>query len=217
MNAWPRSCVRDGHWASSPIAAVGPRLLVMLARHRSAARRDLASRKRARYGPSHALRDLLTMPSSDVVDAVLSPHPAWVPCSGTWHRMALSDGSLVPLDHGEIDLVSERTAAALTGEQLHGCVAAIADWASRASRARLTWLGTLAAFDTAAAWGADVLPARDAWIGARVTPSLLVSAPMADQELLQWVRWTRDIAEMRAWKSIGWTSWEACRREARTF
>lgn len=151
------------------------------------------------------------MPPSAVVDAVLTPDPAWLPCSGTWHRVALSDGSLAALDHGEIDLVAERTAAALTGEQLHGCVAAVADWASRASRVRLTWLDALASFDAAAAWGADVLPARDAWIEARVTPSLLVSAPMADQELLQWVRWTRDVGQMRAWKSIGWTSWEACR------
>ena len=208
MNAWPRTHVRrrDGLlWASSPIDVIGPRLLVALARHLSAARRDLPGGKKARYGPSHALKDLL---SGDVIDAVLRPAPAWVPCSGTWHRVRLQDGELSAVDHGEIDLLGERTASALTGEPLSGCVAAVADWASRESAVRLPWIDTLACFDVAAQWGIDAVGQRDAWITARVAPSFVVPG-VPEESILPWVTWTRDRSAIAAWHTVGWTSREA--------
>ena len=211
MMAWPRTHVRrhDGvEWASSPVAGIGPRLLVLLARHQSAARRDLPAGKKARYGPSHALKDLLALTPQLVVDAVLNPLPAWVPCSGTWHRIWLRDGELAAGDHGQIDLMAERTASAITGEPLSGCVAAVADWAGRSSAVRLPWIDTLACFDVAAQWGVDAVGHRDAWITARVAPSFVVPG-IPENALLPWVTWTRDRSAIAAWHAVGWTSREA--------
>lgn len=90
MLLWPQTHLvrRDGTtYVRSPVEGVGPRLLVLLAQHRSHARRDLPAGRRARYGPSHALHDLVQLTPEKALDEVLRPAPAWVPCSGTWHRL----------------------------------------------------------------------------------------------------------------------------------
>jgi hypothetical protein len=215
MLAWPSShrFVRRGRtWCTSPVPGIGPRLLVVLAQHRSAARRDLPGGKRARYGPSHALQDLLEMTPEAVLDEVLRPAPAWVPCGGTWHRVLLWDGQLWAMDHGDIDLESERVAAVIARERLTGCTAAMANWMEHRPRRRLSWLIALDQFDTAASWGVDELAWRDSWIEAAVRSADVRDAlpfGIGAEELLSWVGWLRDPAKIAAWRAAGWTSSEA--------
>lgn len=215
MMAWPsthRHRRSTGIVLSSPVEGIGPRLLVLLARHRSHARRDLPAGKKARYGPSHALQDLVELSPEAVLDEVLRPAPAWVPCGGTWHRVLLWDGELWAMDHGEIDVAAERVAAALSGVRLTGCVAALADWVDRACSVRLPWLETLASFEAASTWGVDELAARDCWVDARVSAETVASASayqVSDVELLRWVDWTRRLDRIADWRAVGWTSREA--------
>jgi hypothetical protein len=215
MLGWPSShrVVRRGRtWCRSPVAGIGPRLLVLLAQHRSHARRDLPGGKRARYGPSHALQDLLDMPPESVLDEVLRPAPAWVPCGGTWHRVALWDGQVWAMDHGDVDLESERIAAVIGRERLTGCIAAMDDWQRRSRPGRLPWLETLNRLDTAASWGVDEIARRDSWIDAAVRSDEVAAAAafgVSEEELLSWAGWLRDPAKIAAWRAVGWTSREA--------
>lgn len=183
-------------------------MLVRLARHRAAARR--VPGKRSRFGPLHALRELLSMPAAEIVEAVLWPEPTWVPCEGSWHRVLLRDGRLTALEHGEIDLESERVAAVLGRTRLTGCAAAVAEWEGRRNAVRLPWVETLASFDAAATY--DDLPMRDAWIEARVSASAVASAGalgIEDIELLRWVPWLRCPERIAAWRVEGWCSRDA--------
>lgn len=211
--AWPSSHRvqrRDGTYLRSPVAGIGPRLLVTMARHRSHVRRDLPNWRKARYGPSHALQDLVEADS--VVEEVLSPGPAWAPCSGTWHRVLPWGDGLWAMDHGEIDLTGERVAAAISGQRLTGCVAALADWEQRATAVRLPWLETLAKLEAAASWGFDAMADHDLAIEARVTSDLAAAAltlGVEEAELLRWVPWLRDPARIAQWRACGWTSKEA--------
>lgn len=215
--AWPQAdrVRRDGSmWLRSPLPEVGPRLLALLARHRSHARRDLPSGKRARYGPAHALRDLVEGGATAVLDEVERPAPAWVPCSGTWHRVLLWDGELCLLAHTDVDLEAERVAAALSGQPLHGCVEALHRWQFRDRAVRLPWLESLASLEAALSFGIDALATWDAWIDARVSAAAVRRAAdrgIDAEELLRWVGWERDPDEIAAWREVGWTSREAGR------
>lgn len=217
MLAWPQAHrVRRGTqtWLRSPVPGVGPRLLVLLAQHRSHARRDLPAGRRARYGPSHALQDLIELSFEQVLDEVLRPAPTWVPCEGTWHRVLLWNAELWAMDHGEIDVESEEVAAVLAHVPLAGCVAALAGWAARATSVRLPWTESLARFDAAASWGVDELAERDSWIDARVTAERVREADghgISDVELLRWVGWERRVERVAAWRAVGWTANEAVR------
>ncbi len=215
MLGWPSShrVVTNGKtWCTSPVEGIGPRLLVLLAQHRSHARRDLPAGKRARYGPSHALQDLLGLPPEAVMDEVLRPAPAWVPCGGTWHRVLLWDGQLWAMDHGEIDLEAERVAAVIARERLMGCTAALALWAARGRRLRLPWLETLRQLDAAASWGVGEIARRDSWIDAAIRSDEVSEASdcgILAEELLAWVGWLRDPVKIAVWCVAGWTSSEA--------
>ena len=217
MLAWPREhrVVRGGRtWLRSPVPAIGPRLLVLLAQHRSHVRRDLPAGKRARYGPSHALQDLIELPPEQVLDEVLRPAPTWVPCGGTWHPVLLWDGQLTALAHGEIDVEGEQVASLLGRVPLSGCVAAMVSWSGRESALRVPWLERLARFDAAASWGVDELAARDSWIDACVSSGLVSQAAghgICDVELLRWTGWERDVRRIAAWRDVGWTAREAYR------
>lgn len=147
-----------------------------------------------------------------MLDEVLRPGPAWVPCGGTWHRVLLWDGELWAMDHGEIDLEGERVAAVIGRERLTGCIAALADWQERTRRRRLPWLETLIRLDAAASWGVDDIARRDAWVDVAVrSEEVAAAAPfgISAVELLPWVGWLRDPAKIAAWREVGWTSREA--------
>ena len=212
--AWPAShrYRRDDRvWLRTPVRGVGPRMLALIARHRSQARRDLASGRRARYGPAHALTDLVEGGLSAVLQEVAAPSPAWVPCARTWHRVRLQDGDLVLMDHAELDLEAEEIAAALSGEPMLGCVAALGEWRRRHRLRRLTLMENLAALDAAASYPSE-LEKWDAWAAARVSRASVsafdaigVSAP----ELLRWVPWERRVEEVARWRAVGWTADEA--------
>lgn len=220
MLLWPRTHLvqQEGFtYARSPLDGIGPRLLVLLAQHRSHARRDLPAGKRARYGPSHALHDLVQLAPESVLDEVLRPAPAWVPCGGTWHRLLLWHGTLWAMDHGDIDAEAEQVAAALSGQPLAGCPAALAAWPTRRKVLRLPWLESLARFDAAASWGVDELAARDCWIDARLDQQHVQDAQrfgITDVELLRWTSWERSVARVAGWRSLGWTAAESARLQA---
>lgn len=215
MLLWPRTHLvqqKGGTFVRSPVEGVGPRLLVLLAQHRSHARRDLPGGKRARYGPSHALHDLVQLPPEEVLDQVQRPAPAWVPCEGTWHRLLLWHGSLWPMDHGDVDMEAEQVAAALTGQRLTGCPAAVALWPGRRRALRVPWLESLARLDAAASWGVDELAARDCWIDERVDRRHVDDAQrfgVSDVELLRWTSWERSVARIAGWRALGWTARES--------
>ena len=217
MLAWPAAhrVTRNGRtWLRSPVPGTGPRLLVLLAQHRSHARRDLPAGKRARYGPSHALQDLVELPPDQVVDEVLRPAPTWVPCDGTWHQVLLWDGRLSALAHGDIDVEGEQVASLLGGVPLTGCVAALAAWTGRETALRVPWLERLTRFDAAASWGVDELAERDCWIDDGICSRLVDRAAahgISDVELLRWVAWQRDVGRIAAWREVGWTAHEAYR------
>lgn len=217
LSAWPTSArvYRDGGvWLKTPVPGIGPRMLALLARHLSHARRDLAGGKKARYGPSHALHDLVEMGTPGVLEHVHRPGPAWVPCCGTWHRVLLWEGQLTPVDHPELDTEAEEVAAAIVGRPLTGCAAAVRDWSQRVHLVKLPWLESLAALDAASSYPDGSLEQWDVWAHTRLHASAVAEAMslgMSAREYLRWSGWLRTPVEVSRWREVGWTWIEAQR------
>lgn len=116
------------------------------------------------------------------------------------------------IEHGGIDVEGERIAAALTGQELSGCAAALSDWPRRARTRRPCYLSTLARLDIAATWGVDELERRDPWIEAGLTSEHIAYAAtfaISDDELFRWVGWERRPEQIAHWRRRGWTAAEA--------
>ena len=215
---WPESHLihRQGFsYCTSPVDGIGPRLLVILARHYASGPRLQTDGRWVRLGPQEALHHLMQQPPEVVLDQVIRPLPVWAHCGGELHSLVLFDAGLWPVDHAGIDLQSERVAAAIGGQRLDGCAHVMAAWQDRRTADLLpTYIDMLAHLDAAATWGVDELPGRDCWIDARlgaedVAAAEAVGVPGA--ELIQWAAWNRELPSIVAWRTSGWLPGEASR------